>query len=1215
MWVLSPKSSSKRALLTILFIIFALAFAHLSSEKNKHKNHKKKHKNQKPTSFLDDLHPLSTDVDCGEETALLQRTLQLELLMRTSKGTILNPFLSLQNLEQNAEKNDTKNDNFSSGYKALNGIVSTHYSNNDLSFDQSLDHLWFASCNHQNREQELWYNLAQKTSKSAQNPNPLDSGQLFLWLGDAIYMDRPPNPLNRSPADQRTDAVRQLWRENYCKSVRRQIPINGMIDDHDFGLNNAGFDYYDKFRTKGLFFDFLDFPNPIELGASLRFTELVYHSCGSIIGCLHHGDEFISDKCKEEVRKIVRDIHGVNNGDFEGDFDQNSHKFDTTMSPEQKYSPDVIKHCYINYNAISLYDGDETSMYALNRLYKHQSSFENDLNSDSQQTENIEKTEEITEKITEKITPKNPLASLPSPPIFNPNIDFSHITPSNTRSLYEATLEQWYTDRRNRHGTYDSRIFGALFRRIKTILVDVRVGKVNHERMLLEPQWRWLEDELNQSIIPKVGEVYFEGIWDGGNREKHVEVEKMEKFEEVLGFIFEHFSEYNLKNGQRELNLAKIIELKNGKDAPNSLLISIQSGLQCQNSLFSLNNVISLLTKWNNGQYRHFGSDLILLGSGILISSYGKLISEGWREEHLERTRILALTANAMANSKRNVQEWKFFLQAREQFCGEAMPMVKFRKSNGAILNNLDHNYNRFGEINGDNNEKSEKNEKNEKNSSFFSTLSQQEKTNFEIVNVPLINAIKPVAVSYLTGDVHFSEGARTYLPVNLAHPEIVETSSAKKTKKLSKFPVSISNIDIMTRNVGNIDLIDTNNELNEEVIQDIKDDIKNNEQIEKIETSEKNIIQDEKKIEKKLTKLLKIIKNQNDELDYFFGLTNDTNFNGLQIGKWVEDGYFRGNDSPPHLDFTQNSITPSISSLFSDFQALLNNTYDPNSSKIERSDDRDRFIVPLQDITTSGITHGWGGGDPTAKWRIGVVEFILNTVLRPEVTNIDYINKHTWLIDQLEMDLFGVKNGRIKNVDKIPPNPPQSSLFSKSTLDTIRTKQPLMWVMHNIGDVVVDWDKDVVSFVIRNKDLDPVMWYTNGLDHIRAYTLPEINSWVVNERGVGNWGGVGSGEKMDKKMDKKTTSLRKYLNDMEFQLNQEVSVRLHPIVTISQRKLEIFVLLPLLCLILFGLYKLTKFIFNILNKLLLFFVSFFVQKQTKSSQTDAIDVSDRKIR
>jgi hypothetical protein len=778
MWVLSPKSSSKRALLTILFIIFTLAFAHLSSEKNK-QNKQNKHKHQKPTSFLDDLHPLSTDIDCGEETALLQRTLQLELLMRTSKGTILNPFLSLQNFEQNAEKNDTKNvqnenpknDNFSSEYQTLNNMVSTYYSNNDLSFDQSLDHLWFASCNHQNREQELWYNLAQKTSKNAQNPNPLDSGQLFLWLGDAIYMDRPPNPLNRSPADQRTDAVRQLWRENYCKSVRRQIPINGMIDDHDFGLNNAGFDYYDKFRTKDLFFDFLDFPNPIELGASLRFTELIYHSCGSIIGCLHHGDEFISDKCKEEVRKTVRDIHGIE------------------MSLEQKYSPDVIKHCYINYNAVSLYDGDETSMYALNRLYKHQSSFENGLNSDSQKSEK-----------TEKITPKNPLASLPSPPIFNPTIDFSHITPSNTRSVYEVTLEQWYTDRRNRHGTYDSRVFGALFRRIKTILVDVRVGKVNHERMLLEPQWRWLEDELNQSIIPKVGEVYFEGIWDGGNREKNVDVEKMEKFEEILEFIFEHFSEYNLKNGQRELNLAKIIELKNGKNTPNSLLISIQSGLQCQNSLFSLNNVISLLTKWNNGQYRHFGSDLILLGSGILISSYGKLISEGWREEHLERTRILALTANAMANSKKNVQEWKFFLHAREQFCGETMPMVKFRKSNGAILNNLDNNYNRFvktnnfddfdGEINGENNDQNDQNDKNDQNNnknSFFSTLSQQEKTNFEIVNVALINAIKPVAVSYLTGDVHFSEGARTYLPVNLAHPEIVETSSEKIEKKTFK--------------------------------------------------------------------------------------------------------------------------------------------------------------------------------------------------------------------------------------------------------------------------------------------------------------------------------------------------------------------------------------------------------------------------------------------
>jgi len=603
MWALNTKHGPICVLLAFLSLIYTTVAETAQGE-------------SRPFSFLDDLHPLSTNIDCGENTALLQRTLQLELLMRTSKGLISDPNIGKTQLSSKLPQFD-----------AFNKDIASHYSANDLSFDQSIDHIWFASCNHQNREQELWYNFFHKSQIDPQDPLHVDPGQLFLWLGDAIYMDRPPSPFNQHPADQRMDAVRQLWRENYCKAIRRQVPMNGMIDDHDFGLNNAGFDYQDKFRTKDLFFDFLDFPNPAELGASLRFTDIVYNSCGYAIGCFNNVGE-ISDECKDRVGTIVKDIHSLTIAQSvrEGQNQQNQQnpskpQPNTNTELNQKYPPDVINQCYIDYKSIGKYDRDDTSMYSTKRGFKHTSSLGGIDSSTDQFKTNY--------------------------PIFNQTVNLSHIAPPPTRPLYESTLEDWYTDRRIRHGTYDFRLYGALFRRVKTILIDVRVGKIGGERMLLEPQWRWVEDEFNKSIIPSVGEVYFERIWGQKttNNTNRPSVQKMVSFKHTIELIYNDYSTYNIQNGQITLNLDKIKQLK---ASSATMFESIQSGLQCKNPDFSIISVISHITQWNEGQYRHFGSDLILIGSGILVSSFGKLFSEGWREENLERTRLLSLTSHMM---------------------------------------------------------------------------------------------------------------------------------------------------------------------------------------------------------------------------------------------------------------------------------------------------------------------------------------------------------------------------------------------------------------------------------------------------------------------------------------------------------------------------------------------------------------------------------------
>ncbi len=99
----------------------------------------------------------------------------------------------------------------------------------------------FGSCNHQDRQQPLWPEIA------AQQPD------LWVWLGDNIYGDTEDMDLMARKYEK------QLGRPEYV-AFARQTEVVGVWDDHDFGVNDGGKFYPKKAESKALMLDFLNAP-------------------------------------------------------------------------------------------------------------------------------------------------------------------------------------------------------------------------------------------------------------------------------------------------------------------------------------------------------------------------------------------------------------------------------------------------------------------------------------------------------------------------------------------------------------------------------------------------------------------------------------------------------------------------------------------------------------------------------------------------------------------------------------------------------------------------------------------------------------------------------------------------------------------------------------------------------------------------------------------
>ena len=101
--------------------------------------------------------------------------------------------------------------------------------------------LAFGSCNHGHLSQPMWPIIEDH------------SPDLFLWTGDVVYAD------TTDPVKMQEKYQQQLDRPGYQR-FQSQVPIVGLWDDHDFGINNGGKTNPVKVQAQQIFLDFLREP-------------------------------------------------------------------------------------------------------------------------------------------------------------------------------------------------------------------------------------------------------------------------------------------------------------------------------------------------------------------------------------------------------------------------------------------------------------------------------------------------------------------------------------------------------------------------------------------------------------------------------------------------------------------------------------------------------------------------------------------------------------------------------------------------------------------------------------------------------------------------------------------------------------------------------------------------------------------------------------------
>lgn len=108
-----------------------------------------------------------------------------------------------------------------------------------LDLSEQLTSIAMGSCNRQNNPQDYWPFIAD------QNPD------LWIWLGDNIYADT-----------ENMDAMAAMYdrqfTNEYYQDFRAAIPILGLWDDHDYGVNDGDYRYPKKEESKELMLDFLE---------------------------------------------------------------------------------------------------------------------------------------------------------------------------------------------------------------------------------------------------------------------------------------------------------------------------------------------------------------------------------------------------------------------------------------------------------------------------------------------------------------------------------------------------------------------------------------------------------------------------------------------------------------------------------------------------------------------------------------------------------------------------------------------------------------------------------------------------------------------------------------------------------------------------------------------------------------------------------------------
>ena len=113
----------------------------------------------------------------------------------------------------------------------------------------------FGSCNKQYVENVLWAEISKNNPK------------VWIWGGDNVYSDTDSMPKLR--ADYKTQ-----WKQKGYKEFANSVDVLATWDDHDYGLNDGGVEFYKKKESQQEFLDFLKVPK----NDTRRSQEGIYHS-------------------------------------------------------------------------------------------------------------------------------------------------------------------------------------------------------------------------------------------------------------------------------------------------------------------------------------------------------------------------------------------------------------------------------------------------------------------------------------------------------------------------------------------------------------------------------------------------------------------------------------------------------------------------------------------------------------------------------------------------------------------------------------------------------------------------------------------------------------------------------------------------------------------------------------------------------------------------
>lgn len=115
------------------------------------------------------------------------------------------------------------------------------FSKKSLALDKPLTTIAFGSCNNQKKDQGYWANIADE------NPD------LWIWSGDIVYADT-------EDMRVKADEYQKLKVNPDYQKFLGQVPVIGIYDDHDYGVNDACKTYPKRAQSRDLLLDFLDVP-------------------------------------------------------------------------------------------------------------------------------------------------------------------------------------------------------------------------------------------------------------------------------------------------------------------------------------------------------------------------------------------------------------------------------------------------------------------------------------------------------------------------------------------------------------------------------------------------------------------------------------------------------------------------------------------------------------------------------------------------------------------------------------------------------------------------------------------------------------------------------------------------------------------------------------------------------------------------------------------